>query len=154
MESEIQNPRSEILVVSHGSPIYWQAVELRRRILRHPLRLDFTDEELTAESAETHIVAITEGQVIGCLVMVPKPEGGVKMRQVAVEPALQGRGLGTRLVSFCEEWARTEGFSRIELSARETAVRFYERLGYEIVGEPFVEVTIPHRKMVKKIATL
>ena len=33
------------------------------------------------------------------------------------------------------------------LHARQTAVPFYERLGYETYGEPFVEVTIPHIAM-------
>ena len=37
----------------------------------------------------------------------------------------------------------------LTLHARETAVAFYLRLGYRVVGEPFVEVTIPHRTMEK-----
>jgi len=37
------------------------------------------------------------------------------------------------------------------LHARETAVSFYTELGYEVFGEPFVEVTVPHRKMRKTL---
>jgi predicted GNAT family N-acyltransferase len=37
------------------------------------------------------------------------------------------------------------------LNARDTAIPFYLHLGYELVGEPFVEVGIPHRKMRKAL---
>lgn len=71
------------------------------------------------------------------------------MRQVAVQADLQGQGLGRILVEFSEATARAHGFARMVLNARDTAVNFYLRLGYEIEGEPFTEVTIPHRRMSK-----
>jgi predicted GNAT family N-acyltransferase len=37
------------------------------------------------------------------------------------------------------------------LHARATAVPFYLRLGYTVVGEPFEEVGIPHRGMEKAL---
>ena len=46
---------------------------------------------------------------------------------------------------------RVEGVSRIELNARDTAAGFYRKLGYRKVGGEFVEVTIPHWKMVKRL---
>ena len=143
---------TETQIVPHNSPEYAQAVDLRKRILRWPLGLDLSPEELAAEFKETHLVATQKGKVIGCLVMVPKGEGVVKMRQVAVEPHLQGQGIGVQMVRASEEWARSAGFARIELSARDTAVPFYLKLDYALVGEPFEEVTIPHRKMMKVIS--
>lgn len=141
----------ETRVVAHDSPEYWQAIDLRRRILRWPLGLDFKDEDLAKEFSETHIVAVQDGRVIGCLVMVPQNCSVVKMRQVAVETELQGQGIGAAMVKCSEEWARESSYSQIELNARDTAVKFYVGLDYTIVGEPFVEVGIPHRKMVKSL---
>ena len=37
------------------------------------------------------------------------------------------------------------------MHARETAVGFYEKLGYKVVGDKFTEVTIPHYVMEKKL---
>jgi predicted GNAT family N-acyltransferase len=37
------------------------------------------------------------------------------------------------------------------MHARETAVEFYEKYGYEKVGEQFIEVTVPHWEMVKRL---
>ena len=141
----------EVRAAEFGSPEQLAAIELRRRVLRRPLGLDFTAEQLAAEVSEFHLVALLDSAVVGCLVLTPLDGGEIKMRQVAVEPALQGQGIGTEMVAFSESFVRSRGFSRMVLNARDTAVAFYLGLGYEIVGEPFVEVTIPHRRMKKAL---
>ena len=73
------------------------------------------------------------------------------MRQVAVASTWQGKGIGSMLVAESEKTASRLGFSLITLHARESAVPFYERLGYGRVGERFEEVTIPHFKMEKML---
>lgn len=141
-----------IEIAPHRSELYQQAVKLRRRILRVPLGLDFSPEELDHEASDKHFVGLVDDQVVACLVMAPQNCSVVKMRQVAVDASLQGQGLGSKLVQASEAWAKEAGYSQIELNARDTAVQFYESLDYRIVGEEFVEVGIPHRKMVKDIA--
>jgi predicted GNAT family N-acyltransferase len=75
--------------------------------------------------------------------------GYAKMRQVAVSPDRQGSGLGRELVLESEAWARRNGFAEIRLHARLNAVPFYERLGYHVEGDEFLEVGIPHFLMRK-----
>ena len=77
-------------------------------------------------------------------------DGAVKMRQVAVDFDRQHHGLGTRLVHYAESVARKRGLREMRLHARHTAVAFYERLGYQAHGEPFVEITVPHLAMKKR----
>jgi predicted GNAT family N-acyltransferase len=45
------------------------------------------------------------------------------------------------------------GYKRVYLHARQYAVDFYEKLGYSTFGEPFDEVSIPHRHMQKFLVT-
>jgi predicted GNAT family N-acyltransferase len=116
------------------------------------LKLDFSSEELEREERDTHFAAFVEGELVGCLMMTPQNCSVVKMRQVAVEPRLQGQGIGAALVAASETWARESGYTQIELHARETAVPFYLRLGYKPVGSRFMEVKIPHQKMVRDLA--
>ena len=73
------------------------------------------------------------------------------MRQVAVDPDLQSRGVGSLLVSHSEAVARAKGFKKIELHARDTAVQFYKKLGYTVSGSVFKEVGIDHYYMDKEI---
>jgi hypothetical protein len=38
------------------------------------------------------------------------------------------------------------------MHARKTAVGFYEKQGYEILGDEFLEVSVPHYEMRKKLS--
>jgi predicted GNAT family N-acyltransferase len=89
-------------------------------------------------------------ELLGYLNLTPLSNSEAKMRQVAVAPAAQGRGVGKALVAYSEAVARRAGFQHITLHARETAVPFYLNLGYQKVGEAFEEVGLPHWKMEKK----
>jgi predicted GNAT family N-acyltransferase len=73
------------------------------------------------------------------------------MRQVAVDLEWQKKGVGTMLVAASEKFACQHGYDKIVLHARDLAVPFYLRLGYEVYGEPFTEVGILHSAMRKKI---
>jgi hypothetical protein len=139
-----------IQIVQHDTPGYALAVELRRRVLRWPLGLEFTEAEVAAEADQVHFADLEVGNAIACLTMVPQGDD-VKMRQVAVDPSRQGEGKGRTIVEFAEDWAREQGFQRIILHARESAVPFYLAMSYLVSGEPFEEVGIPHRFMSKFI---
>jgi ribosomal protein S18 acetylase RimI-like enzyme len=145
-----------LVEISHGSPAYERTVVLREAVLRRPLGLAFSREELDAETTSHHLVALgDDGEtVLACLVLEPRPGDGavVKMRQVAVAPEHQRRGLGTALVAFAERFARARGYGEIVLHAREHMAAFYDRLGYERTGARFIEVTLPHVAMRKRLA--
>jgi len=126
-------------------------VELRREVLRKPLGLDFSEQDLASESECLFMCALMDERVVGTLQYRILDAEVVKMCQVAVRPEFQGQGVGASLVERSEEWMRSLGYRIILLHARENAVPFYLKLGYEIVGDPFVEVGIPHRKMSKTL---
>jgi predicted GNAT family N-acyltransferase len=125
---------------------------LRSRVLREPLGLRPAAEEREAEAAVTHLGAFEGQRLIACLMLEDRGDGQIKMRQVAVDFDRQHGGVGTRLVRFSETVALRLGFKKMVLNARTTAVPFYERLGYEAHGEPFIEVTVPHVRMSKRLA--
>jgi predicted GNAT family N-acyltransferase len=136
-----------------ATPLYDASVDLRTRVLREPLGLVFTVDQLTAEWSQWHLAIFApDDSLLGCLVLVPGADGAVKMRQVAIEPGMQGRGLGRFLVAYSEQVARSTAFERMILHARSTAVPFYQRLGYSVVGQPFEEVGIPHMAMAKELS--
>jgi N-acetylglutamate synthase-like GNAT family acetyltransferase len=59
--------------------------------------------------------------------------GGDKLRSLFVEPGLQGKGVGARLVAHLEAHARKAGLAELHLSSSITARGFYERLGYRLI---------------------
>lgn len=142
----------QIFQIEFGTPEYDEAVRLRYEVLRKPLGLEFTPEQLAGEYAEYHLVACSDnGSIVAYLNLTPVDANKVKMRQVAVSPALQRQGVGAALVKASETLASRLGFNQIVLHARESAVQFYLRNDYSIVGDRFDEVTIPHFKMVKNL---
>ena len=135
--------------IAFGSPLYHRTVAFREEHLRRPLGLANSGADLAEEDKQIHIAA-TEGQeVLGTVVLKPLSPTLVKLRQMAVAPALRGSGLGGELVRFAERIAWERGYETVEMAARISARGFYERLGYRAVGGEFVDVTIPHIKMTK-----
>ena len=135
--------------IEHNSAAYREMIGLRYRVLREPLGLNFTPEQLAAEASDVLMGAYAEGKIIGSLILTRQSEQTAQMRQVAVEEILQGRGIGRIMTEFAEQEAKKRGISEITLHARETALPFYERLGYESFGDSFMEVGLPHLEMRK-----
>lgn len=141
-----------IIQVDFATPEYDETVKLRYNILREPLDLDFTAEQLAEEYADFHLAAYDDAWILrGCLVLTPKTDKVLKMRQVAVNDVAQRTGVGTALVQASELFAKAHGYTLMELNARDTAIPFYEKLAYDKVGQPFEEVGIAHFKMEKKL---
>jgi len=138
-------------IIDHGSREYQQMVQLRNDILRRPLGLQFTPDELEKEKEEILIGAFEEEKMLGCCMLIKMEPGSVRLRQMAVLNNLQGKGIGRALMQFAENIARDRGFQKITMHARKTAVGFYEKLGYRVCGQEFEEVTIPHYVMEKML---
>jgi ribosomal protein S18 acetylase RimI-like enzyme len=61
-----------------------------------------------------------------------------KLDDVTVHPAWQGRGVGGRMLGALREHLRAEGITRIDCGCHrdnEGAWRFYQRLGFQPLGE-------------------
>src|SRR3954470_5146502 len=140
-------------IIDHGSREYQQMVHLRNEILRRPLGLQFTPEELEKEKEEILIGAFEEEKMLGCCMLITEAPNSVRLRQMAVLNNLQGKGIGRALMQFAENIARDRGFQKITMHARKTAVGFYEKLGYRVFGNEFEEVTLPHVVMEKNLLT-
>lgn len=140
-----------IKIVPYHSKDYIQLLKLRNIVLRIPLGMDIKNDPLHEEIHDIHFGYFNENKVIGTLILRDIGNQTFKMRQVAVSNEVQGKGIGQKMVLFSEKYAREKGYKQIELNARDIAVPFYEKLGYQKEGEAFFEVSILHYKMVKKL---
>lgn len=141
-----------VTLVDFGTPGFDELVYLRDMMLRKPLALSFTPKELSSEYNSFHLGAYSDDlELLGTLVMKPLDQNQIKMRQVAVFPHAQRKGVGQLMVAASERLAREKNFKEIVLSARVPAVPFYERLNYDVVSEMYKEVGIDHFKMSKKM---
>ena len=76
----------------------------------------------------------------------------IRDRYMAVDDYHRGKGIGKQVVEELESYAKLKKVDSIILNARDHAIRFYEKSGYEVVG-PYKgsDTGIPHSKMIKKI---
>jgi N-acetylglutamate synthase-like GNAT family acetyltransferase len=138
-------------IIDHGSKEYQQMVQMRTEILRKPLGLSFTLDELEKEKDEVLIGAFEDDKILGCCMLIRQPDKTVRLRQMAVSNNVQGKGIGRALMNFAENLARDMGYKKLLMHARKTAAGFYEKQGYRIAGDEFTEVTIPHYLMEKEL---
>ncbi len=131
---------------------YRLACDLRQSVLRDPLGLQLTAGDVAADADQRHFGLFDgSGQITASLSAIPKSDGVVKFRQMAVDESFQGTGCGRNLITAAEGLLRKNGFVTATLHARITAASFYEKLGYHREGEEFAEVGIPHIQMSKSL---
>lgn len=137
--------------IDHGSKEYQQMIALRYDVMRKPLGLDFAPEELAKEIDDILIAAFDEEVMTGCCILTDMNNGCVRLRQMAVQKNMQGKGIGESMITFSENLARDKGFKTLTMHARDSAIGFYEKYGYKVKGDQFIEINIPHHIMEKRL---
>jgi len=137
--------------IEYGSKNHRDEIALRYEILRKPLGLQFTEEQLAAEKDEVHWGAFLIDKLVGCLLLKDMGDSVTQMRAVAVSQKYQGCGIGAALVRRAEQDAWERGYRKIVLDGRETALQFYKKLGYVQEGDVYIRVGLPHWKMSKEL---
>ena len=129
---------------------YQKYYDLRWRILRRPWDQPRGSEKDELEGQSIHRMACEKGKSLGVGRVHFNSSKEAQIRYMAVEEGLQGKGIGTILLKELEKSAKGEGASHIILNARESAVGFYKKHGYRIVGKAHTLFgAIPHFKMRK-----
>ena len=138
-----------LMQIDHGSPEYDKMVKLRDEILRKPLGLAFSREELEKEKNDILVGAFEDDKILACCLLTQTDPETVRLRQMAVKNNQQGKGIGHSMILFAETLARDKGYKKLMMHARDSAIGFYEKQGYKTMGDQFIEVSIPHHVMEK-----
>lgn len=141
----------EIKIYSVDSDEYDQEYDLRNRVLRFPLGMDLKNEDLSRDAEDFHVGLFEDGKLLSSLLLHPIDPHTLQMRQVCTEPSHQGKGLGKKLVLAAEIFAKEQGCRKIILHGRESAVGFYQKLGYICISKRFYELNIPHFTLKKEL---
>jgi predicted GNAT family N-acyltransferase len=133
-------------IIKHDTPEYKAAISLGEKILRKPLGLVFSTEELEKEKNYIQIAGFKNKEIVASLSLVSE-DIDCKMRRVVVKADFQNTGIGSQMIKFCETYAKSMGFKSIYCHARDSAIQFYQKNHYISEGDYFNEDTIPHLKM-------
>ena len=72
-----------------------------------------------------------------------------KLERVAIRKPNRGKGLGHKLTEFMIAVAQEQGFKRFKVHAQSYLKDFYQKHGFEIIGDMFKEAGIDHYLMIR-----
>ena len=126
---------------------------LRFEILRKPWNQPEDSVKDEWEENSIHVLMMNnkdEAIATGRLQLNSDEEG--QIRSMAVRGDLQGKGLGSEIMKYIEQKASDKKLKHIILDARENAVSFYKKHGYQIIGDSYMLFgVIPHFRMKKDL---
>jgi GNAT superfamily N-acetyltransferase len=105
----------------------------RDALLRHPDAIDLPTEQIVAGGV---FVLEQDGAIVGFSAILPREDGDTELDALFVEPQIQRRGIGRKLLEHCAAAARLAGSRGLHVIGNEHAKAFYLSCGFEILG-PF-----------------
>ncbi len=109
------------------------------------------EEELDAlDATACHYVAEENGEIIGCarlLVEGDSPHTHAHIGRLAVRKSCRGRGIGAAICRYIIRECCARGCEMIWLNAQTQALGFYKKLGFNAMGEIFLDAGIQHKRM-------
>jgi GNAT superfamily N-acetyltransferase len=134
-------------------------IDLRTRVLRNHLPGLPATAPNDALPGTWHLGAFRDGRLVGVVSGFAEDapaQAGVpaqRFRFMAVEPSQQGRGVGAALMREVIARARARGDRLLWANGRDTALDFYARLGFEVIGGSFTDSTsqLPHHVVILRL---
>ena len=124
-----------------------QTRPLRHKILRPHLPFETTAYPNDYDNDTLHVGAFVENDLVGVAtvfraVMPIKQDGIVsntswQLRGMAVKEEMRGKGYGAALVRACIDHIAQQGGGVLWCNGRTSALKFYESLGFQTIGEEF-----------------
>lgn len=97
------------------------------------------------DATAIHLLAVEDGYAMGTARLLP--DGCIG--RVSVLKEWRGLKVGEALMRAAITEAEHRSLTRQTLTAQVHAARFYERLGFKIISDEFIEAGIPHVDMLR-----
>ena len=111
--------------------------------------IDEYDGDPAQTTGVVHVVAYWQGVAVatGRLMVGAPLDDYPHIGRVAVLREYRGQGLGKAVMLALHNEASTRGYAGVALGAQLPAIPFYNRLGYAVSGEVYLDAGIEHRWM-------
>ncbi|CAK1222426.1 MULTISPECIES: GNAT family N-acetyltransferase [Fructobacillus] len=114
---------------------------------QHSEYQDVDEQDLTA----LHVFYEENGELLAYARVFEKDQDTVTFGRVLTVRQARGKGFGKALIQqLMDVMATRFDQDKIEIEAQEHAVGLYERFGFEVYGDTFLDVGVPHKMMVAK----
>jgi len=100
----------------------------REWLLAHPDAIAVPADAI--DDGRVRVAVDNDGRRLGFSVVLAIAESACELDGLFVEPHAMRRGVGAALVRDAAARARAQGAQRIDVTANDNALRFYERMGF------------------------
>ena len=125
--------RTEVFVIEQGVP--------------PELEVDGFD---AADAPCDHFLIVDEGEPVGTFRCIFEG-GAVHVGRLCVKKEKRRQGYGRAALGFIEKYYAARGYEKLTLGAQRTAIPFYEKCGFKVVSDVFLDAGIEHKKMEKAL---
>lgn len=138
------------LDIRHGD---WDSLKARAAPIRYQVFVEeqhvpLADEWDGRDADCLHfLVSVADGTPIATARLLPDGHIG----RMAVLADWRGRGIGLHLLEDVIAVAGEQGHEELLLNAQTHAIAFYQKAGFEVFGEQFMDAGLPHRAMRRRI---
>ena len=130
----VENDQEKELVLSIRKIVFIEELNI-------PEYMEIDDNEDSA----TYVLANIGSKYVGTA-RWRNTDLGIKLERFAVLSEYRSCGVGTEMTKFILK--QLDHTKLIYLNAQESAISFYKKLGFDLMGPRFDEVGIPHQKMI------
>lgn len=141
--SEIYQMKVQVKIIKTGQEKD-SVMLIRREVFIKGLNIPEHIEIDANEYKATYVLAEVGGKPVGTA-RWRKTNGEIKLERFAVLDAYRSKGIGKKITQYILNYLDKSEI--IYLNAQESAIGFYEKLGFESIGPKFEEANIVHQKM-------
>ena len=124
-------------------------MQLRTRVFVEEQNVSAALEIDGKDSECQHVKAIVDGLVIGTGRLLPNGFIG----RMCVLAEYRNRNIGTMMLENLVQQALDSGHQKVLLNAQSYIIPFYQKFGFRVDSEEFIEAGILHRRMVLNFKT-
>lgn len=132
------------------SPVYTDARMIRKTVFVEEQGVVPAIEFDGSDEAAVHFVAYVDDKP-AATARGTLEDDKVHIQRVATLKLYRGQGVAKEVILALMADSSFVRAKEFYLGAQETAIGFYERLGFEVTSEPFMEAGIRHRMMNREL---
>jgi len=128
----------------------YQILKIRQEVFIIEQDCNYLDADGLDQYSQ-HLLCYKQAELIGYMRIYIKPDNltHISFGRILVKKQFRGMGLGKELVQRAINLYAGLKNILISMSAQVYLIRFYEELGFNMVGEQYLEDEIPHVKMIR-----
>lgn len=142
------------IVMADTKEILAECMKVRKQVFtiekNVPVEIE-VDEYDVLDGVCDHFLIKSDEATVGAMRCKHLDDDKIKLQRFCILKEYRGSEYGKKSIELIEDTYKNQGVRHIEVDSKYDVHEFYEKCGYTIVSEIFVEADVPHVKMIKKL---